>query len=107
MILSEGGNVRKSTYDLNQGGVYADKSKVSYPVYFVDDGQLIIVDSCKTGTGIFPTDVRSKMGIFRYYTNCLTQHDYQTRAVKGQPDDHRGGELRQKAARTLYRERAL
>ena len=56
------------------------------PVNFFADGLLDIVDSCKNGKGLGPANLQNdeaKRGTFRFYPNCITNHDYQQRNVCG------------------------
>ena len=48
-----------------------------HPVNFFVDGQLKLVSDTLRGRGLY------KRGIYRYYTNCITNHDYQERNVNG------------------------
>lgn len=90
-IISEDTSTRKSVYDFEQDGVldYASMDRgtlYSSPVNFFTDGYLNIVDSVKNGEGIgsYNRDGKKlKRGKSRYYTNCITNHDYQRRNVCG------------------------
>ena len=90
-IISEDTGTRNSVYDFEQDGVldYASMDRgalYSDPVNFFADGYLSIVDSVKTGKGIgsYNRDGKKlKRGTSRYYTNCITNHDYQRRNVCG------------------------
>lgn len=90
-IISEDTSTRKSVYDFEQDGVldYASMDRAalySNPVNFFTDGYLNIVDSVKTGKGIgsySKNNKKLKRGKSRYYTNCITNHDYQRRDVCG------------------------
>lgn len=91
LIMSEEGGYRQAAFDCEQDGVlkYADMTRgqlYQNPVSFFVDGYLNVVDTTKTGQGLGgPTFVndRRRMGTFRYYTNCVTNHDYQERLVNG------------------------
>ena len=91
LIMSEEGGHRQAAFDCEQDGVlqYADMTRgqlYQNPVNFFVDGYLDIVDATQTGRGLGgPTFVnnRRQMGTFRYYTNCITNHDYQARNVNG------------------------
>ena len=91
LIMSEEGGQRQAAFDCEQDGVlkYADMTRgqlYQNPVNFFVDGYLNIVDATNTGRGLggptFAND-RRRMGTFRYYTNCITNHDYQERNVNG------------------------
>lgn len=90
-IISEDTGTRKSVYDFEQDGVldYASMDRAMLyqnPVNFFTDGYLNIVDSVKTGEGIgsYNRDGKKlKRGKSKYYTNCITNHDYQSRNVCG------------------------
>ncbi len=91
LIMSEEGGQRQAAFDCEQDGVlkYADMTRgqlYQNPVNFFVDGYLDIVDATQTGRGLGgPTFVNNRrlMGTFRYYTNCITNHDYQARNVNG------------------------
>ena len=90
-VISEDTSTRKSVYDFEQDGVldYASMDRAMLygnPVNFFTDGYLNIVDSVKTGEGIgsYSRDGKKlKRGKSKYYTNCITNHDYQKRNVCG------------------------
>ena len=89
VILAEDGNVRKNAFDAEMDGVldYAlcsrgDQYEAPHNFYLED---LDIVESVKTGKGI-GMDVLQGNGTggqFRFYTFCVTNHDYQWRVVEG------------------------
>ncbi len=90
IIVSEDGTSKKQTYDFEQDGVlwYAKKTRgqvYQEPTVWYVDGGLDIVDSVKNGTGLGAQSTQSgkKAGTSRYYTNCITNHDYQKRIVCG------------------------
>ena len=91
LIMSEEGGHRQAAFDCEQDGVlkYSDMTRgqlYQNPVNFFVDGYLDIVDATQTGRGLGgPTFVSNRrlMGTFRYYTNCITNHDYQARNVNG------------------------
>ena len=90
IIISEDGSDRRRTYDFEQDGVlwYAVKDRggvYSDPLVWYVDGGLDIVESVKTGKGLGAASVQNtkKAGSAKYYTNCITNHDYQRRIVKG------------------------
>ena len=91
LIMSEEGGHRQATFDCEQDGVlkYSDMTRgqlYQNPVNFFVDGYLDIVDATQTGRGLGgPTFANNRrlMGTFRYYTNCITNHDYQARNVNG------------------------
>lgn len=89
VILAEDGNNRQNAFDSEMDGVlyYKLKSRGEQyinPTNFYLD-VLNIVDSVKTGTGIGSSGLQSgrKGGRFRFYTYCVTNHDYQHRVVNG------------------------
>mgnify|MGYP003319571074 CR=1 FL=1 len=90
-VISEDTGTRKSVYDFEQDGVLdydsMDRGMLyQNPVNFFTDGYLSIVDSVKTGEGIGSYSRMGKTlkrGKSRYYTNCITNHDYQKRNVCG------------------------
>ncbi len=90
-IISEDTGTRKSVYDFEQDGVldYSAMDRGTLyqnPVNFFTDGYLNIVDSVKTGKGIgsYSREENTiKRGTSKYYTNCITNHDYQKRNVCG------------------------
>ncbi|MBO4422902.1 MAG: hypothetical protein J5879_05655 [Clostridia bacterium] len=90
IIISEDGSDRRRTYDFEQdgvlwysvrdrGGVYRD------PLVWYVDGGLDIVESVKKGTGLGSAEIQNgkRAGKAKYYTNCITNHDYQKRIVLG------------------------
>ncbi len=91
LIMSEEGGQRRQIFDCEQDGVlkYAAMTRgelYQNPVSFFVDGYLDIVDTTKTGLGLGAPDLSTnekKAGTFRYYTNCITNHDYQDRIVCG------------------------
>lgn len=90
-IMSESASTRSSVYDIEQEGVfdYASMDRAalySNPVNFFTDGYLDIVDTVRSGKGMGTPDWQSsffKRGSAAYYTNCITNHDYQRRCVCG------------------------
>lgn len=91
IIICEDSCTRSGTYDLEQEGVFdysvTDRGTVyKEPVNFFGDGILNIVDCVRQGraTGYSQWQANSfKRGKARYYTNCITNHDYQRRDVCG------------------------
>ena len=91
VIMSEDGGERRNVFDCEQDGVlfyHAMTRGQLYqnPVNFFVDGYLDIVDATQSGRGLGSSDLqndRRRMGTFRYYTNCITNHDYQARNVNG------------------------
>lgn len=92
MIMSESGGRRQNTFDCEQDGVLNYSSMSRAQLYqetqanFFVDGYLSIIDSVRNGTGLGAGDLQRKSrvaGTYRYYTNCITNHDYQNRSVCG------------------------
>ena len=91
IIISEDGSNRKNTYDFEQDGVlwYAKRDRggvYTDPLVWYVDGGLDIVDSVKNGTGLGSAELQNakkRTGRAKYYTNCITNHDYQKRTVCG------------------------
>lgn len=91
IVICEDSCTRSGTYDFEQEGVfdYASTSRgevYQKPVNFFGDGLLNIVDCAKKGqaTGYSVWQKNPvKRGTGKYYTNCITNHDYQLRDVCG------------------------
>lgn len=91
IIISEDGSDRSRTYDFEQDGVlkYSAMTRGGYyqnPVNFFTDGYLDLVTSVKTGEGLgYEAGQKNAetVGRGKYYTNCITNHDFQKRSVKG------------------------
>ena len=92
VVMSEDGSDRSGTYDLEQDGVldYTKMDRAGYfftnRVNFFADGLLDIVESSKTGVGLGSSALQKnagQRGTAKYYTNCITNHDFQYRIVKG------------------------
>ncbi len=91
VIMSEEGGRRDASYDCEQDGVlkYGSMSRgqlYQNPTNFFVDGHLKIVTTTQRGIGLGGPEQqhdRQIMGTYRYYTNCLTNHDYQARNVLG------------------------
>lgn len=92
LIMSEAGGRRENAFDCEQDGVLDYRSMSRAQLYqetqanFFADGYLSIVDSVRNGTGLGASDLQRKSrvaGTYRYYTNCITNHDYQNRSVCG------------------------
>jgi 1,4-alpha-glucan branching enzyme len=88
--MSEEGGWRKNAFDCEQDGVLAYFSMTrgelyQNPVNFFVDGYLKIVTNTKNGRGLGGSSQQTKRyaGAQRYYTNCITNHDYQSRNVCG------------------------
>ena len=79
VIMAEAEADRKNVFDMEQDGVIdMDRGTLyQHPVNFFVDGYLNIVTDTLRGKGMM------KRGGFRYYTNCITNHDYQERNVNG------------------------
>lgn len=91
IVICEDTCKRSRTYDFEQEGVF-DYSTTTRgevyekPVNFFGDGLLNIVDCTKKGRAIGYKDWQKnpvKRGTGKYYTNCITNHDYQLRDVCG------------------------
>ena len=91
LIMSEEGGFRQSAFDCEQDGVLAYSAMTrgqlyQNPVNFFVDGYLDIVTASTKGDGLGGSSQqanRRTKGTFRYYTNCITNHDYQARNVNG------------------------
>ncbi len=91
LIMSEEGGRRDQSFDCEQDGVlkYSAMTRgqlYQNPVNFFVDGYLDIVTSSTKGVGLGGSEQQSDrrlMGTYRYYTNCITNHDYQARNVNG------------------------
>lgn len=91
VVISEDGNERNGVYDCEQDGVlpYHIMSRgglYQNPVpFYLGDSKMNIVDSVKNGTGLGSESLQKKDsgGNFRFYTCCVTNHDYQQRLVNG------------------------
>ena len=79
VIMAEAEADRKNVFDMEQDGVITmDRGTLyQHPVNFFVDGYLNIVTDTLRGKGM------QRRGAFRYYTNCITNHDYQERNVNG------------------------
>ena len=91
VIMSEDGGRRESSFDCEQDGVllYSAMTRgqlYQNPVNFFVDGYMDIVYATQKGRGLGSAELQGNrriMGTFRYYTNCITNHDYQARNVNG------------------------
>ena len=91
VIMSEEGGERKNVFDCEQDGVllYSAMTRgqlYQNPVNFFVDGYLDIVTASTKGDGLGGSTQQSNRrikGTYRYYTNCITNHDYQARNVNG------------------------
>ena len=90
VVISEDYSTRSGTYDFEQDGVmkfdtHSRGDVYQNPVNFFADGYLNIVDTVKNGTDEGYPDWQGtrKAGTAKYYTNCITNHDYQRRDVCG------------------------
>lgn len=92
LIMSEEGGERQNAFDCEQDGVL-DYSAMTrgqlyqqYQCNFFVDGYLSMLKTVTRGTGLGSATLqtnRRKAGTYRYYTNCITNHDYQKRSVCG------------------------
>ena len=80
MLMGEDKNTRNSAFDIEQDGVNPiDRGTLYANGYnFFVDGQLDIVVTTLRGRGLAMGG-----GDYRFYTNCLCNHDYHRRAVQG------------------------
>ena len=80
MIMAEDKNARRNTYDMEQDGVICiDRGQLYSSGYnFFVDGLLDIVITTQRGRGLAYGG-----GDYRFYTNCISNHDYQKRPVQG------------------------
>lgn len=90
VIMSEDGAERRGSFDCEQDGVllYSHISRgglYANPINFFADGILNIVTDTLSGRGLGSQSLQNKHenGIYRYYTNCITNHDYCARDVAG------------------------
>lgn len=91
VIMSEEGGERRQAFDCEQDGVldYGSMSRgqlYQNPVNFFVDGRLkMVTTTVQRGIGLGGPQLQSRKraGTFRYYTNCITNHDYQRRDVCG------------------------
>lgn len=91
IVICEDNCKRSGTYDLEQEGVFDYSSTTrgdlyQKPVNFFGDGLLNIVDCTKKGKALGYSEWQKnplKRGTAKYYTNCITNHDYQLRDVCG------------------------
>lgn len=91
VIMSEDGGRREAAFDCEQDGVllYSAMTRgqlYQNPVSFFVDGYLDIVTATQKGNGLGSSELQNNRrlkGTFRYYTNCITNHDYQEREVNG------------------------
>ncbi len=91
VIMSEEGGRRDVSFDCEQDGVlkYTAMTRgqlYQNPTNFFADGHLNMITTVKRGIGLGGPEQqkdRRIMGTYRYYTNCITNHDYQARNVNG------------------------
>jgi len=91
VIIAEDGTTGRGVYDFEQDGVllystYGRGTVYANPVNWYGDGLLNIVDSVKDGIGLGHEALQNNpllRGTGKYYTNCITNHDYQRRDVNG------------------------
>lgn len=89
LIIAEDGCLRKDVFDFEQDGVLSYKGwsrgeQYQTPKNFYID-QFNIVDSVKSGTAIGENSLqqRGRGGQFRFYTYCVSNHDFQYSIVNG------------------------
>ncbi len=91
ILMSEEGGRREDVFDCEQDGVlhYGLMTRgqlYTYPTNFFVDGHTKMVTTTQRGIGLGGPEQqrdRQTMGTYRYYTNCITNHDYQERNVNG------------------------
>lgn len=92
VLMSEDGNERTFAFDMEQDGVldYSQMTRSDYyftaRANFFADGRLDIVKTTKDGIGIGSAESQKsslRRGTAKYYTNCLTNHDFMYRTIKG------------------------
>lgn len=92
ILIAEDSNHRKDAFDMEQDGVldytaYHRGKVYVEPVNFFADGLIDIVEACKTGKALGPHEHQRAdthlAGTFRFYPNCITNHDFQKRNVCG------------------------
>ncbi len=91
LIMSEEGGRRDNVFDCEQDGVlkYSAMTRgqlYQNPTNFFVDGHLKMITTVQYGIGLGGPQQqtnRKEMGTYRYYTNCITNHDYQARNVNG------------------------
>lgn len=91
IIISEDGSTRSGVYDFEQDGVldystWSREKLYQHPTNFFGDGILNIVESVQKGVGLGYEPWQkntTRRGTGKYYTNCITNHDYQARNVCG------------------------
>jgi hypothetical protein len=92
LIMSEDGGERQNAFDCEQDGVLDYTSMTRGQLYqqtqanFFVDGYLSMVSSVQKGRGLGSAAQQNKRrtaGTYRYYTNCITNHDYENRSVCG------------------------
>lgn len=87
LMISENSNERQDTYNLEQNGVLDSRSLAD--VYAQATPEFInnynIVDAVKTGSviGSHTDTAAGNGGLYQYYTNCISNHDYNLYAVNG------------------------
>ncbi len=89
LIIAEDGCLRKDTFDFEQDGVlnyigWSRGEQYQNPKNFYID-EFNIVDSVKNGTIIGENSLqqRKRGGQFRFYTYCVSNHDFQYSIVNG------------------------
>jgi 1,4-alpha-glucan branching enzyme len=89
LVVAEDGCMRKDCFDFEQDGVllYDNWSRgdqyMTPKKFYIDE--LNIVDSVKHGTGIGSSELQKsgKSGSYRFYTFCVSNHDYQYSITNG------------------------
>lgn len=89
LVIAEDGCLRKDTFDFEQDGVlnyigWSRGEQYQTPKRFYID-EFNIVDSIKNGTLIGESNLqqRGRGGQFRFYTYCVSNHDFQYTIVNG------------------------
>lgn len=86
--IGEADNERGGVYDVEQGGITGTVTVENYhspePIYFMID-RYNIVDSIQKGEhiGSLAAQEQGMGGSYRYYTNCISNHDNRYPVVRG------------------------
>lgn len=90
LVIAEDGCERRDCFDFEQDGVlwYSKLDRggqYAHPLAWYINSHLDIVESIKKGRGIGSADLQSKnkSGNYRFYTFCVSNHDYQRSITNG------------------------